>query len=140
MLVGMTDGLLHDVKEMQLLAFASLLENFPRFARELGKHVELEIRGGEIEIDRCILEAMKDLLIHLLHNGIDHGIETPVVREAMRKPPHGTITLAISQQDSGKVEVLVADDGAGIDVGANACIVKSSFDQSNLLEVIRRFL
>ncbi|MHB1937191.1 MAG: hybrid sensor histidine kinase/response regulator [Acidobacteriaceae bacterium] len=119
MLVGMTDGLLHDVKEMQLLPFASLLEMLPRFARELareqGKHVELEIHGGEIEIDRRILEVMKDPLIHLLRNGIDHGIEKPAVREASRKPPHGTITLAISQKDSGKVEILVADDGAGID-------------------------
>ncbi|MHB1273092.1 MAG: hybrid sensor histidine kinase/response regulator [Rhodanobacter sp.] len=119
MLVGMTDSLLHDVKEMQLLPFASLLEIFPRFARELareqGKHVELEIRGGEFEIDRRILEAMKDPLIHLLRNGIDHGIEKPAVREAGGKPPHGTITLAISQQDSGKVEILVTDDGAGID-------------------------
>lgn len=119
LLVGMTDGLLHDVKEMQLLPFASLLVILPRFARELareqGKSVELAIHGGEIEIDRRILEAMKDPLIHLLRNGIDHGIEKPAVREAGRKPPHGTITLAISQKDSGKVEVLVADDGAGID-------------------------
>ena len=119
MLAGMTDSLLHDVKEMQLLPFASLLEIFPRFARELareqGKHVELEIRGGEIEIDRRILEAMKDPLIHLLRNGIDHGIKKPAVREAGGKSPHGTITLAISQQDSGKVEILVTDNGAGID-------------------------
>ncbi|TAM59440.1 MAG: hybrid sensor histidine kinase/response regulator [Rhodanobacter sp.] len=119
MLAGMTDGLLHDVKQMQLLPFASLLEILPRFARELareqGKRVELEIRGGAIEVDRRILEAMKDPLIHLLRNGIDHGIEKPSVREARRKPPHGTISLAISHQDSGKVEILVADDGAGID-------------------------
>ena len=119
MLAGMADGLLHDVKQMQLLPFASLLEILPRFVRELargqGKRVELEIRGGEIEVDRRILDAMKDPLIHLLRNGIDHGIEKPSVREARHKPPHGTITLAISHQDSGKVEILVADDGAGID-------------------------
>lgn len=119
MLSGMTDGLLHDVKEMQLLPFASLLGILPRFARELareqGKDVTLAIQGGEIEIDRRILEAMKDPLIHLLRNAIDHGIEQPAVRIARHKPPRGTITLAISQQDSGKVEVLVADDGAGID-------------------------
>lgn len=120
MLVGMTDSLLHDVKEMQLLPFASLLEILPRFGRELareqGKKVELEIRGGEIEIDRRILDEMKDPLIHLLRNSIDHGIEKPEVREAKRKSSHGTITLLISQQDSGKVEVLVTDDGAGIDI------------------------
>lgn len=118
-LAGMTDSLLHDVKEMHLLPFSSLLEIFPRFARELvreqGKDVELAIQGGEIEIDRRILEEMKDPLIHLLRNAIDHGIEQPAVRVARRKPPRGTITLAITQKDSGKVEVLVADDGAGID-------------------------
>lgn len=118
-LSGMTDGLLHDVKEMQLLPFASLLDMFPRFARELareqGKEVELALQGGEIEIDRRILEAMKDPLIHLLRNAIDHGIEPPAARADQHKPARGTITLAISQQDGGKVEILVADDGAGID-------------------------
>lgn len=121
-LSGMTDGLLHDVKEMQLLPFASLLDMFPRFARELargqGKEVELALQGGEIEIDRRILEAMKDPLIHLLRNAIDHGIEPPAARADRRKPARGTITLAISQQDGGKVEVRVADDGAGIDASS----------------------
>ena len=119
MLAGMTDTLLHDVKEMHLLPFSSLLEMFPRFTRELardqGKEVELAIQGGEIEIDRRILEQMKDPLIHMLRNCIDHGIERPEARKDKRKPPQGTITLAISQKDSGKVEILVADDGAGID-------------------------
>ena len=118
-LSGMSDGLLHEVKEMQLLPFASLLDMFPRFARELareqGKEVELAMQGGEIEIDRRILEAMKDPLIHLLRNAIDHGIESPTARAGRRKPARGTITLAISLQDGGKVEILVADDGAGID-------------------------
>ena len=118
-LAGMTDTLLHDVKEMHLLPFSSMIESFPRFARELardqGKEVELAIQGGEIEIDRRILDEMKDPLIHLFRNCIDHGIERPAVREQKRKPPRGTITIAISQQDSGKVEILVIDDGAGID-------------------------
>lgn len=72
-------------------------------------------RGGEVEIDRRILEEMKDPLIHVLRNCIDHGIEAPAARAEKRKPPHGTITLEISQKDGGKVELLVADDGAGID-------------------------
>jgi two-component system, chemotaxis family, sensor kinase CheA len=128
-LAGMTEGLLHDVKEMQLLPFASLLEILPRYARELareqGKDVELVIQGGEIEIDRRILEAMKDPLIYLLRNSIDHGIEKPAVRETRHKPPRGTITLAISQKDSGNAEVLVADDGAGID----AALVNAAADR-----------
>ncbi len=118
-LTGMTDSLLHDVKEMQLLPFSSLLEIFPRFIRELardqGKKVELVIQGNEIEIDRRILEEMKDPFIHLLRNCVDHGVEKPGLREGKGKPAHGTVTLAISQKDSGKVEILVADDGAGID-------------------------
>ncbi|MHB1657620.1 MAG: hybrid sensor histidine kinase/response regulator [Burkholderiales bacterium] len=118
-LTGMTNSLLHDVKEMQLLPFASLLEILPRFTRELareqGKEIELVFQGGEIAIDRRILEEMKDPLIHLLRNGIDHGIENPVLRGKKQKPPHGTISVAISQQDSGKVEIHIADDGAGID-------------------------
>ena len=118
-LAGMTDNLLHDVKEMHLLPFSSLLEAFPRFIREFArdqaKEGELVIQGGEIEVDRRILEEMKDPLIHVLRNCIDHGIEKPAVRAKKHKPPRGTITIAISQRDSGKVEILVIDDGAGID-------------------------
>ncbi|MHB9101767.1 MAG: hybrid sensor histidine kinase/response regulator [Sulfuricella sp.] len=118
-LAGMSDSLLHDVKEMHLLPFSSLLEIFPRFTRELareqGKQVELVIQGGEIEIDRRTLEEMKDPLMHLLRNCIDHGIEQPALRQDRGKPEHGSITIAIAQKDGGKIEILVADDGAGID-------------------------
>ncbi|MDP3617957.1 MAG: hybrid sensor histidine kinase/response regulator, partial [Rhodoferax sp.] len=118
-LAGMSDSLLHDVKEMHLLPFSSLLEIFPRFTRELareqGKQVELVIQGGEIEIDRHILEEMKDPLMHLLRNCIDHGIEQPAMRRDKGKPEYGSITVAIAQKDGGKIEILVADDGAGID-------------------------
>lgn len=120
MLAGMIDGLRQEVKEMQLLPFSSLLGIFPRFSRELareqGKNVKLAIRGGEIEIDRHILEEMKDPLIHLMRNCIDHGIEQPAARLAKGKPQYGTITLACLQKDSSIAEIIVADDGAGIDV------------------------
>lgn len=119
-LAGMTDSLLHDVREMHLLPFSSLLEVLPRFARELahdqGKEVELVIQGAQIEVDRLILEEMKDPFIHLLRNCIDHGIEKPAVRQQKHKPRHGTINICISQKDSGKVEILIGDDGAGIDL------------------------
>ncbi|ARU32178.1 hybrid sensor histidine kinase/response regulator [Sulfuriferula sp. AH1] len=118
-LAGMSDNLLHDVKEMHLLPFSSLLETLPRVARELAreqdKQVKLEIQGGEIEIDRRILEEMKDPLIHLLRNCIDHGIEPPALRRDKGKPEQGRITIAITQKDGGKIEIMVADDGAGID-------------------------
>ena len=132
-LAGMSDSLLHDVKEMQLLPFSSLLEIFPRFTRELareqGKQVELVIQGGEIEIDRHTLEEMKDPLMHLLRNCIDHGIEQPAMRRGKGKPAHGSITVAIAQKDGGKIEILVADDGAGID----AAKVKAAALKLNLV-------
>ena len=118
-LAGMSDGLLHDVKEMQLLPFSSLIEVFPRLTRELareqGKQVELVIQGGEIEIDRRTLEEIKDPLMHLLRNCVDHGIEPPAMRQSKGKPACGNISLSIGQKDGGKIEIRLADDGAGID-------------------------
>lgn len=132
-LAGMSDSLLHNVKEMQLLPFSSLLEIFPRFTRELareqGKQVELVIQGGEIEIDRRTLEEMKNPLMHLLRNCMDHGIEQPVVRQGKGKPAGGNITVAIAQKDGGKIEIMVADDGAGID----AAKVKAAALKLNLV-------
>ncbi len=119
-LTGMVDHLLEDTKKILMFPFASLLEIFPKLVRDLshdrGKEVELVIRGAEIEMDRRVLEEIKDPLIHLVRNGIDHGIEKPAEREQKRKSPRGTMTIAVSQRDGSKVEVLVTDDGAGIDV------------------------
>jgi two-component system chemotaxis sensor kinase CheA len=118
-LAGMVDTLVDDTKRMLMLPFSSLFDSFPRFIRELsreqGKEVDLVIRGGDTEIDRRILEEMKDAFIHLVRNGIDHGIEQPAQRAATKKPPRGVITLAIAQRADSKVEILVADDGAGVD-------------------------
>ncbi|HWP47217.1 MAG TPA: hybrid sensor histidine kinase/response regulator [Candidatus Limnocylindrales bacterium] len=117
---GMVDNLLEDMKKVLMLPFSSLLEIFPKLIRELsrdlGKDVELVIQGGEIEIDKRILEEMKDPFIHLIRNCIDHGIEDPKERIRKKKPPRGTITLSISQKNSNSVEVLISDDGTGIDL------------------------
>jgi two-component system, chemotaxis family, sensor kinase CheA len=117
---AMVDGLLHDVKEMHMRPFSSLLEAFPRLARELarqqGKQVEVVIRGDEIEIDRRILEQIKDPLNHLFRNCIDHGVEQPAARLRKGKPAQATLTIAVAHKDGSKVEILVADDGTGIDV------------------------
>jgi two-component system chemotaxis sensor kinase CheA len=120
-LAAMVDHLLEETKKVRMMPCASLLEIFPQVVRGLsrdrGKEVELVMRGGEIEVDRRILEEMKDALMHLVRNCIDHGIENPEERVAKGKPPRGTLTIAISPGDGNKVEILVADDGAGIDVG-----------------------
>lgn len=126
---GMVDNLLDDMKKVLMLPFSSLLEVFPKLVRDLshdqGKEVELVIQGGEVEIDRRILEEMKDPLIHLVRNCIDHGIEKPEVRQQKKKPLCGTVRIAISSKDGGKIEILVSDDGAGCDpVEVKAAAIK----------------
>lgn len=129
----MVDNLLGDMKKVLMLPFSSLLEVFPKLVRDLShdrsKKVELVIRGGEIEADRRILEEMKNPLIHLVRNCIDHGIEAPTERARKQKPPSGTITIALAPQDGNKVEILIADDGAGIDVAT----VRSTVQKLGLL-------
>jgi two-component system, chemotaxis family, sensor kinase CheA len=119
-LAAMMNCLLEDARKLSLVPFSWLLEGFPKLVRDLcrdrGKDAALVIAGGEIETDRRILEEMKDPLIHLLRNCIDHGIETPVERERKGKVPKGTITVSITPKDGDKVEVLLSDDGSGIDV------------------------
>jgi len=119
-LAGMVDALLEDMKKALMLPMSSALEVLPKSVRDLarsqGKEVDLRVHGGEIEVDRRILEQMRDPLIHLVRNCVDHGIETPEQRELKGKPPRGTISLTVTQKDGGRIEILVSDDGAGIDL------------------------
>jgi len=114
------DEFVEDMKHVSMLPFSTLLESFPKLVRDLcracGKNADLTIAGGEIEADRRILEEMKDPLIHLVRNCIDHGIETLKQREERGKPPRATISLTIFPKSADKVEIVVADDGAGVDV------------------------
>ena len=116
----MVDRLLDDTRKVLMLPFTSFLEAIPKLVRDLardrGKDVVLVIQGGELEVDRRILEEMKDPLVHLIRNCVDHGIEKPRERERKRKSSQGIITVAVSQKDSGKVEIIVSDDGAGINL------------------------
>jgi two-component system, chemotaxis family, sensor kinase CheA len=109
-----------DMKRMSMLPFSTLLESFPKLVRDLshdcGKDVELTIIGGEIETDRRILEEIKAPLIHLVRNCVDHGIESPKRREEAGKLPRANIRIAISPRNADKVEIVVSDDGAGIDI------------------------
>jgi two-component system chemotaxis sensor kinase CheA len=117
---SMVDNLLEDAKKLVMLPIAVLLEILPKLVRDLardqGKEVNLILHGQEVEIDKRILEEMKDPLIHLVRNCLDHGIEKPEERQRLHKPPRGTVTVVVTQVDSSKVEILVADDGAGIDL------------------------
>ncbi|HEV2247146.1 MAG TPA: hybrid sensor histidine kinase/response regulator [Terriglobia bacterium] len=114
------DDLLEDMKKVSMLPFSSLLEVFPKLVRDLSrglsKDAELVIQGSEIEIDRRILEEMKDPLVHLVRNCIDHGIEVPKERERKKKSPRATITIAISPKNGDKVEIRISDDGTGLNL------------------------
>jgi two-component system, chemotaxis family, sensor kinase CheA len=117
-LASRVDGLLEDMKQALMLPFSSLLEAMPKLVRDLahdrGKDVELELSGTTLEIDRRILEQMKTPLIHLVRNAVDHGIETPEQRLRIGKPQRGRITIEVMPREGNKVELAVADDGAGI--------------------------
>ncbi len=108
--------LIHDAV---LLPVSSILTSFPglvrEYSRSTGKQVELVTEGADIEVDRRILDALKDPLMHLVYNSIDHGIEYPDIREAQNKPGRGRVMIRIVPLSGGKVGIEVSDDGTGID-------------------------
>ncbi|MFH1036140.1 MAG: response regulator [Pseudomonadota bacterium] len=116
----MVDEHLEAMKKVLMLPVASLVEVLPKFVRDLsrdqGKEVALVLQGTDIEIEKRVLDEMKGPLIHLLRNCIDHGIQKPALRQQHHKPTRGTITLAFAAKESGQVEVILSDDGVGIDL------------------------
>jgi two-component system chemotaxis sensor kinase CheA len=121
LLVGkLIDDLLENSKKLLMLPLATLSTLLSKLVRDLtrdqGKEAEFTIRGEEITIDKRILEELKDPLIHLLRNCVDHGIETPDQRRRAGKPQRAAITVAVSPVNGNQVEISVSDDGAGIDV------------------------
>lgn len=116
----MVDNLLDDMKHVMMLPFSSVLAAFPRLVRDIsreqGKEIDFALEGGDIEIDKRILQEIRDPLNHLVRNSIDHGIETKEVRKQKAKPAQGSLKIIVAQRDSGKVEILIVDDGAGISI------------------------
>jgi two-component system chemotaxis sensor kinase CheA len=94
--------------------FDKLTRMVRKLGREVGKEIELEVVGGEVEIDKLIVEELSDPLMHLIRNAVDHAIEAPEVRERMGKPRAGRITLSAHQRGH-HVQLSVVDDGNGID-------------------------
>lgn len=119
-LASMTDDLQQRIREMQLLPCSTLLDLFARqvreLAREQGKMVNVSVEGSDIEVDRRLMDEIKDPLIHLARNCIDHGIEKPSLRKEAGKPAEGEIRISVSQIDSGKILISIADDGKGVDI------------------------
>ncbi len=112
------DDLLGEGRTLAMQPFSSILEIFPKLVRDLtrqqNKEAELIIKGGEIEVDRRIGEEIKDILIHILRNCVDHGLETPQERLAKMKKARGRISLTLTPREGKRLEIVVSDDGAGI--------------------------
>ena len=118
-LYRLVDDHLEAMKQALMLPVATLVVGFPKLVRDLardqGKEIDLVIRGTEIEVDKRILEELKTPLIHLLRNCVDHGLETPERRIHQGKQAQGKITLTFKTKDGRQLQILVTDDGAGID-------------------------
>ncbi|GAA6618580.1 response regulator [Scytonema sp. NUACC26] len=116
-----SDELNSGVTSVRLVPLSGIFNLFPRTIRDLakqqGKEVNLKIEGGETSVDKRILEEMKDPLLHLLRNAIDHGIETPLERQQAGKLPTATILIRATQIGN-TVTIEVSDDGRGLDVEA----------------------
>jgi two-component system chemotaxis sensor kinase CheA len=115
------DTLDQEVRRARLFPFAEACEGLDRVVRDLaragGKEVELTLEGGSVELDRSVLEGLKDPLRHLVRNAVDHGAEPPERRRASGKPARARVTVSAVLR-GGQVEVAVADDGRGLDLDA----------------------
>lgn len=112
------DELEESIRGMRLLPLATIFNLFPRLVRDLaheqGKEVQLVIEGGETTADKRLLEELKDPLMHMIRNAVDHGLELPAERERQGKPRLATLMLR-AYQTAGHVVIEIADDGRGLD-------------------------
>lgn len=109
------------VRELRMRPFADALTDLPRLARDVaaaaGKLVRVETSGGTLQADRVVLAQLREALMHLVRNAVDHGLEKPDVRRAAGKPEEGTICVD-ARLVGDRIVVTVADDGAGLDVAS----------------------
>lgn len=122
----------YHVMQIRLVPIGFVFNRFNRMVRDLAKlqkkEVELQIEGGDIELDRSLIDGIAESLAHLIKNAIDHGLETPKIRQDAKKKSLGKVTLsATREKESFFIEV--RDDGAGLDLDA----LKNKAIQRNLL-------
>lgn len=113
-----THDLQFEVLQTRMVPVGNIFNRFPRMvrdlARELGKHVEFEMSGQEIELDRTVLDEIGDPIVHLLRNAVDHGVEAPRERVEAGKLSTGVVRLE-AHRERDHAMILVSDDGRGID-------------------------
>ena len=118
---GVTAELNDGISAIRLLPLSTLFKLFPRMVRDLAseqnKAVQLLVEGAQTAVDKRILENLKDPLMHMIRNAIDHGIESPAERQRLGKPEQGQVSLKAWQRGS-KVFIEVKDDGRGLDHAA----------------------
>jgi two-component system chemotaxis sensor kinase CheA len=111
------EGIRNSTLKLRMVPIGDTFARFRRVVRdtaaELGKEVALEIVGGDTELDKAVVERIADPLMHLVRNGLDHGLETAEQRIAAGKPPQGRLTLSACHE-SGSVLIRIVDDGRGI--------------------------
>jgi len=116
----MIDDHLESMKSILILPISIIVEGFPKLVRDLarsqGKEVELIVQGKEIEVDKRILEELKDPLIHLIRNCIDHGMKKPDEHARLNKLPNRKITLSFNATESRHLEIIISDNGTGIEL------------------------
>ncbi len=114
-----TTELQESVMKTRMQPIGNVWSKFPRLVRDLaaicGKQVRIEMEGKETELDKTIIEAIKDPLTHLVRNTVDHGIEKPEVRQQKGKPVEGCLTLR-AYHEGGQVNIEICDDGAGLNI------------------------
>jgi two-component system chemotaxis sensor kinase CheA len=112
-------GLQEGIMRVRMLPIAHVFHKFPRLVRDLSKALHKEVRlafeGEETEIDKTVIDALDEPLLHMIRNAVDHGIEPPEERRTGGKNPEGLITLSAAQE-SNYVIIRVQDDGKGIDL------------------------
>ncbi|HEX3377185.1 MAG TPA: chemotaxis protein CheA [Candidatus Acidoferrales bacterium] len=114
----LTSELQEEVMKTRMQPISTIFDKFPRVVRDVamgcGKQVSIEMTGKDTELDKSLLEAIKDPLTHIVRNSVDHGIETPELRIARGKRAEGHLKLRACHE-GGQVVIEIADDGAGID-------------------------
>jgi len=114
----LTSGLRDNAMSMRMLQIGTTFSTYKRLVRDLsndlGKRIELSTSGEETELDKTVIERLKDPLVHILRNSIDHGIEMPGARREAGKEETGTIHLA-AEHSGGNVLIRISDDGKGLD-------------------------
>ncbi|WP_019626158.1 chemotaxis protein CheA [Thioalkalivibrio sp. ALJT] len=113
-----TSDLQTSVMKTRMQPVKKVFNRFPRvirdLSRSLGKEIDLQIFGEDTDLDKNLVEALSDPLVHLVRNAVDHGIESPEVREAADKPRKGTVVLGAAQEGD-HIALLIKDDGGGMD-------------------------